>query len=157
MKTLDPPLVVPIDQMMRWHPLFDLNNVPDIPPALIPRPKITNEAPVSVKDFLGNCKNIITVAKYFLFFVVNLYHCYIVEKTKQLVSCNKRMERAVSQLIEGETTPVVEEKSENVSITSPAINPIPALQKALKGVPKSLLEKVRISVLNSIYRLPTSN
>lgn len=72
-----------------------------------------------------------------------------IEKTKQLVSCNKRMDRAVSQLIEKCDTPGAEKSTGSTkgsgtvtSPTSPAANPIPALQKALKGVPKSLLEKV---------------
>ena len=54
LQTLDPPLIVPLDMINRWHPLFDLNTVPDIVPVSIPRPTINNEAPLSVKEFLGS-------------------------------------------------------------------------------------------------------
>ncbi|NXI72550.1 CDT1 factor, partial [Anseranas semipalmata] len=36
--TLSPPMVVPEDKLTRWHPRFNVDEVPDISPAELPRP-----------------------------------------------------------------------------------------------------------------------
>ncbi|NXE54534.1 CDT1 factor, partial [Casuarius casuarius] len=38
MASLNPPMVVPDDKLMRWHPRFNVDEVPDITPAELPRP-----------------------------------------------------------------------------------------------------------------------
>ena len=59
------------------------------------------------------------------------------------------MEHAVTQLVERQTPAKAEETTKTPqdvvqSVPSPSANPIPALQRALRGVPKSVLEKVTI-------------
>lgn len=36
--TLNPPMVVPEEKLTRWHPRFNVDKVPDISPAELPRP-----------------------------------------------------------------------------------------------------------------------
>ncbi|PNJ12528.1 CDT1 isoform 2, partial [Pongo abelii] len=36
--SLSPPMVVPEDQLTRWHPRFNVDEVPDIEPAALPQP-----------------------------------------------------------------------------------------------------------------------
>ncbi|NXG37256.1 CDT1 factor, partial [Dromaius novaehollandiae] len=38
MASLSPPMAVPDDKLMRWHPRFNVDEVPDITPAELPRP-----------------------------------------------------------------------------------------------------------------------
>ncbi|XP_039300122.1 DNA replication factor Cdt1-like [Nilaparvata lugens] len=129
---LDPPLVVARQSLTRWHPEFDIDAVPDIEAAALPLPP--SAAKVSTaRDVL--------------------------EKARNLFTSNPRMERALQRVSEqsalaavtatngsGNTAPVAtsngntEPAATNGGNTAPAVA---ALTTALKGIPKSLLEKVR--------------
>ncbi|KAM5208450.1 DNA replication factor Cdt1 [Hipposideros larvatus] len=41
--SLNPPMVVPEDQLTRWHPRFNVDEVPDIKPAELPQPPTTEK------------------------------------------------------------------------------------------------------------------
>lgn len=41
--SLKPPMVVPEDQLTRWHPRFNVDEVPDIKPAELPQPPTTEK------------------------------------------------------------------------------------------------------------------
>ncbi|KAM4833462.1 DNA replication factor Cdt1 [Thomomys bottae] len=41
--SLSPPVVVPEDQLMRWHPRFNVDQAPDIEPAELPQPPATEQ------------------------------------------------------------------------------------------------------------------
>lgn len=71
----------------------------------------------------------------------------VAEKTHQLISCNKKMERAITNLVEEK---INEEAKSTLELASRPISTpkkILAYEKALKGIPKALLEKVSISKL----------
>jgi chromatin licensing and DNA replication factor 1 len=49
---LDPPLTIPRNQLTRWHPDFDVDQVPDVEPDTLPEaPNV--EKYYSAKDVLG--------------------------------------------------------------------------------------------------------
>ncbi|XP_018325388.1 DNA replication factor Cdt1 [Agrilus planipennis] len=75
LQTLDPPLEIPREVIKRWHPLFDLEKVPDIEPSPLP------ELPKEEKLTSGQ---------------------EVLEKAKVLFSCNTRMERALQRLKEAQ-------------------------------------------------------
>lgn len=50
--SLDPPLHVNRDSISRWHPEFDVDNVPDIEAASLPEPPNVQKV-ASAKDVLG--------------------------------------------------------------------------------------------------------
>ncbi|BET03130.1 DNA replication factor Cdt1 [Nesidiocoris tenuis] len=103
---LDPPLVIPKNQLMRWHPDFDVDAAcPEIAASLPPLP--VQEKLASAKDVLG--------------------------KAKDMFCTNNRMEKALEKLSEGQAA------APKTEATAAAA----AFAKALKGIPKSLLEKVR--------------
>ncbi|KAF6202548.1 hypothetical protein GE061_002946 [Apolygus lucorum] len=106
LSNLDPPLVIPKDKLMRWHPDFDVDSCADIPPASLP------SAPIQEK--LSTAKDVLI-------------------KAKDMLSSNNRMEKALERLSGSQPPPPT---SETAAATA-------ALAKALKGIPKSLLEKVR--------------
>uniref|UniRef100_A0A0A9XMN1 DNA replication factor Cdt1 n=1 Tax=Lygus hesperus TaxID=30085 RepID=A0A0A9XMN1_LYGHE len=106
LSSLDPPLVIPKDKLMRWHPDFDVDSCADVLPASLP------SAPVQEK--LSTAKDVLI-------------------KAKDMLSSNNRMEKALERL-SGTQPPLP--TSETAAATA-------ALAKALKGIPKSLLEKVR--------------
>lgn len=49
---IDPPIEVGSNRVTRWHPCFDVDNVPDIEPATIPEAPVENKI-ISAKTFLG--------------------------------------------------------------------------------------------------------
>jgi chromatin licensing and DNA replication factor 1 len=52
LQSQDPPLTIPRNQLTRWHPEFDVDQVPDIEPDILPEaPNV--EKYHSAKDVLG--------------------------------------------------------------------------------------------------------
>lgn len=103
--TLEPPIEIPKDKITRWHPEFNVEKVPDLEPSVLPQPP--DEArPMTGKEVL--------------------------EKAKQLINCNTRMEEALARL----------EKHRAQSSQTEAEKPQQP-QSIFKGIPKALLEKVR--------------
>lgn len=71
--SLDPPIEVPHDKVIRWHPEFDIERVPDIEAAKLPQP------PYEVKLTTGK---------------------EVLEKAREMFHCNTRMEEALARLEE---------------------------------------------------------
>lgn len=117
LRTLDPPLDIPKERVTNWHPLFDLKNVPEIEMVTINRPATQNNAPVSVKEVL--------------------------EKARQIMPSNKKIDCTLTKLNEQKTQEENKNIPELISRASSTPSALAAYQKALKGIPKSLLEKVR--------------
>ncbi|XP_044752271.1 DNA replication factor Cdt1 [Coccinella septempunctata] len=103
--SLEPPMVIPKNQVKRWHPEFDIERVPDIEEDNLPEP------PVEMKMTSGQD---------------------VLEKAREMFGCNARMEQALERL--------KAKKEEKATETIPDNTPPPSI---LKGIPKSLLEKVR--------------
>ncbi|XP_027475342.1 DNA replication factor Cdt1 [Zalophus californianus] len=54
--SLNPPMVVPEDQLTRWHPRFNVDEVPDIEPAELPQPP-TTEKPATAREVLARARS----------------------------------------------------------------------------------------------------
>ncbi|KAF5280535.1 hypothetical protein FQR65_LT00286 [Abscondita terminalis] len=100
--TLDPPMTVVRSEIKRWHPQFDIEKVPDVEQLALPEPP--------------NEEHLVTGSQ-------------VLEKARNLFSCNTRMERALERLKEARLTPVVEPETK--------------MESVLKGIPEALLQKVR--------------
>ncbi|XP_049720563.1 DNA replication factor Cdt1 [Elephas maximus indicus] len=57
--TLDPPMEVPEDQLTRWHPRFNVDEVPDIEPAELPRPPPTEKL-ATAQEVLARARSLMS-------------------------------------------------------------------------------------------------
>ncbi|XP_021563086.1 DNA replication factor Cdt1 [Carlito syrichta] len=57
--SLNPPLVVPEDQLTRWHPRFNVDEVPDIEPAVLPQPP-TTEKLTTAREVLARARSLMS-------------------------------------------------------------------------------------------------
>ncbi|XP_045463668.1 DNA replication factor Cdt1 [Harmonia axyridis] len=103
--SLEPPMVIPKNEIKRWHPEFDIERVPDIEEDTLPEP------PEEMKMTSGK---------------------EVLDKAREMFGCNSRMEQALEKL--------KAKTKEKATETIPDNTPPPSI---LKGIPKSLLEKVR--------------
>ncbi|KAJ8898198.1 hypothetical protein PR048_003558 [Dryococelus australis] len=114
LSSLDPPLVILRGELVRWHPQFEIDTVEEITPHELPQPP-------NVKKF--------TSAR------------DVLHQAKDLFSCNPRMQSALQEMggsvsQNGSQSSVSSEKEASPSKQE-------SLHSGLKGIPKSLLEKVR--------------
>lgn len=131
LKSLDVAINIPKDKIRRWHQEFNLESCPDILPADLPQPP-NIEKFSSAKDILSTARN--------------------------LFNCATPMERAINRYEMAATTEVTTTtKPEQVDAIeqSPATAVEDPLAKALKGVPKSLLEKIRAKQAAKAYEAMT--
>ncbi|XP_014615313.1 PREDICTED: DNA replication factor Cdt1 isoform X2 [Polistes canadensis] len=131
---LDKPMVIPKEKIIRWHPEFNVDGCKPIEQSALPQPPNVEKA---------------TSAK------------HVLEKAKSLFHCNTRMEKALQRLAEAKMTSKSvstdisstedpnDDTVKQVNITivdSPSVTPTiekSYLATAFKGIPNSLLEKVR--------------
>ncbi|XP_066204962.1 DNA replication factor Cdt1 [Saccopteryx leptura] len=57
--SLNPPMVVPEDQLTRWHPRFNVDEVPDIEPAELPQPP-TTEKLATAQEVLARARSLMS-------------------------------------------------------------------------------------------------
>ncbi|XP_047566075.1 DNA replication factor Cdt1 isoform X2 [Lutra lutra] len=57
--SLNPPVVVPEDQLTRWHPRFNVDSVPDIEPAELPQPP-TVEKLATAQEVLARARGLLS-------------------------------------------------------------------------------------------------
>ncbi|KAM7058196.1 DNA replication factor Cdt1 [Molossus nigricans] len=57
--SLNPPMVVPEDRLTRWHPRFNVDEVPDIEPAELPQPP-TTEKLATAQDVLARARSLMS-------------------------------------------------------------------------------------------------
>uniref|UniRef100_A0A2K5P0X8 DNA replication factor Cdt1 n=1 Tax=Cercocebus atys TaxID=9531 RepID=A0A2K5P0X8_CERAT len=112
--SLRPPMVVPEDQLTRWHPRFNVDEVPDIEPAVLPQPPATEK---------------LTTAQ------------EVLARARSLMS--PRMEKALSQLALRSAEPSSPGPPRPALPDTPPATPPAASPSALKGVSQDLLERVR--------------
>ncbi|KOC63242.1 DNA replication factor Cdt1 [Habropoda laboriosa] len=134
--SLETPMHVPKEKIMRWHPEFDVESCKPIEQADLPQPPNVEKV-TTAKDVL--------------------------DKAKSLFNCGTRMEKALQRLAEAKMTSKTLSPQKNevdnstqteggmrkVNITvvdTPPATPtmqINHITSTLKGIPKALLEKVR--------------
>uniref|UniRef100_A0A452TS15 Chromatin licensing and DNA replication factor 1 n=1 Tax=Ursus maritimus TaxID=29073 RepID=A0A452TS15_URSMA len=57
--SLNPPMVVPEDQLTRWHPRFNVDEVPDIEPAELPQPPSTEKL-ATAQEVLARARSLMS-------------------------------------------------------------------------------------------------
>ncbi|XP_026478189.1 LOW QUALITY PROTEIN: DNA replication factor Cdt1-like [Ctenocephalides felis] len=144
--SLDPPMSIPKNKLTRWHAGFDIENMPDIEKSALPQPPNVEKF-TSASDVLLKARN--------------------------LFNCNTRMEKALERLAEAKSRNIplsamslndekTTIKTEPVEVkVEPVTEPEQPLNPALKGLPKSLLEKIRAKqaakALEAMTRSPAQN
>lgn len=129
LQTLDPPMVIPDDKLVRWHPEFELEKVAEVECAKLP--EIPNV------DKYSTAQDVLS-------------------KARELFKCNTKMERALEKLAQAKARGLTEEeksatgifdKTKDTTVStqtdSPSTSGVTLLNPALRNLPASLLEKVK--------------
>uniref|UniRef100_A0A182QKE6 CDT1 Geminin-binding domain-containing protein n=1 Tax=Anopheles farauti TaxID=69004 RepID=A0A182QKE6_9DIPT len=143
LQSLDPPLNIERNRIVRWHAEFDLEGCPDIEKAELPQPP-------NVEKF-SSAKDVLSTAR-------NLFSCGTpMERALERLEQKKKQDAAAAKVAASQTSgpkeiedmkPPVDIKPENrsdsgiIGSVAPTIAPDPA-EHLLKNVPKALLEKIR--------------
>lgn len=112
--SLNPPMAVPDDQLTRWHPRFNVDEVPDIEPAELPQPPVTEKL-TTAQEVLARARSLMT----------------------------PKMEKALSNLALRSAEPGSPGTSTPPLPATPPATPPAASPSALKGVSQALLERIR--------------
>jgi chromatin licensing and DNA replication factor 1 len=151
LQTLDVPMNVTRGALKRWHPDFPLESVPDIDQEQLPQPPNV-ERFSSAKDVLSTARNLFSCSTPMERAMERLEAKRREEKAKQIQ--NQEQKEAVVIA----TTPL---KSNAIVEETKPQPPPPATQDSslLKGVPKSLLDKIRAKqaakALDTMTRRPS--
>lgn len=138
LRNLQPPIVIPKDKpLRRWHPEFDLEACPEILPGELPQPP-------NIEKF-SSAKDILSTAR-------NLFNCStpterMMERYETAKNANQLTGTPTPTQTPTPKTPATSTITSNqLGTPSTTIAPTPdsdPVAKVLKGVPKSLLEKIR--------------
>lgn len=132
LRSLDPPLIISSEKITRWHPEFDLENCPEIEQGHLPQPPNV-EKYSSAKDILSTARN--------------------------LFNCSTPLERAMERL----DAKTEEEKKNLINPTNLETEKKPddPVTSMLKGIPQSLLDKIRAKqaakALDAMTRRPSQD
>lgn len=129
LRSLPSPMIIPKEKIRRWHAEFNLEGCPDILPGELPQPP-NIEKFSSAKDILSTARNLFNCATPTERMMDRYEAAQIANKIPNLTSVT---ERNVC------STPTTSSTITSAPST-PATDPV---AKVLKGVPKSLLEKIR--------------
>lgn len=125
LESLDSRLVVADDSITRWHPRFNVDTVPDIPPAELPQPPQVNTL-TTAQDVLNKARGMMT----------------------------PKMEKALANLALRTVESNLAETKEADPVKPSPVTSVPV---ALKGVPESLLERIRAKEAQKMQALMTRN
>lgn len=120
LRSLNPPMIIPQNKITRWHPDFDLQNCPDVDRATLPEPP-NIERFSSAKDVLSTARNLFN-------------------------TCSPSVNRSALPSTAAAGGPADKLNSISTPPNTPSgandrlINPV---ETVLKGVPKSLLDRIR--------------
>ncbi|XP_031806000.1 DNA replication factor Cdt1 isoform X1 [Sarcophilus harrisii] len=125
--SLNPPLVVPEDQLTRWHPKFNVDEVPDIVPAELPKPPQMDRI-TTAREMLARARTMLT----------------------------PKMERALGQLALKTASPGSPPTPGSPGPSSP-LNPASPSSSpgALKGISQALLERIRAKETQRLQAMMT--
>ncbi|XP_059849058.1 DNA replication factor Cdt1 [Hypanus sabinus] len=126
--SLNPPMYVPDDKLTRWHPRFNVDEVPDVVAAELPQPP----------DF-GK----LTTAQ------------EVLDKARSMMT--PKMEKALANMAlkSAETAMAATTERKEQTIQSP--RPSPGPSNALKGISQSLLERIRSKEAQKLQAVMTRN
>ncbi|XP_061391282.1 DNA replication factor Cdt1-like [Musca vetustissima] len=170
--SLDPPLSIPREKVTRWHPDFDLENCPEIPLGNLPQPPNV-EKYSSAKDILSTARNLFNCATP-MERALERYEAKI-EADKVQAENKKNIDNTKAETSKepGNNKDITNDKAKEAAATKTTTDPTaapttPAAAPAadataslLKGVPKSLLEKIRAKqaakALDAMTRRPSQD
>ncbi|XP_053962244.1 DNA replication factor Cdt1 [Anastrepha ludens] len=180
--TLDPPINIPKSKVTRWHPDFDLENCSEIECAHLPQPPNV-EKYSSARDILSTARNLFNCAtpmeRALERYEAKLKATRVAEEkanneTKIASVAIEKVEIGSKDVV---STPVKSVTSATVTTVASALPETPvttataasanttgtsdAMSNLLKGVPKSLLEKIRAKqaakALDAMTRRPSQD
>lgn len=131
LRGLQPPMNVVRTKLMRWHPDFDIQSCPEVPRAELPQPPNS--------DKFHSAKDVLSTAR-------NLFNCATPMERALARLEVKKMERLDQKVQEGHQKAEVDKvtATETTGTVSTAAAPIKdPVASMLKGVPESLLAKIR--------------
>uniref|UniRef100_A0A182N876 CDT1 Geminin-binding domain-containing protein n=1 Tax=Anopheles dirus TaxID=7168 RepID=A0A182N876_9DIPT len=144
LQSLDPPLNIERNKVIRWHADFDLEGCPDIEKAELPQPPNVEKF-ASAKDVLSTARNLFSCGTPMERALERLE-----QKKKQdaVAATIAASQTSVPEQTEEDKKPPVDIKPEicsgssSIRSVAPKTKPDPA-EQLLKNVPKALLEKIR--------------
>uniref|UniRef100_A0A336MBD5 CSON013720 protein n=1 Tax=Culicoides sonorensis TaxID=179676 RepID=A0A336MBD5_CULSO len=141
LKTLDPPMNIDRKKLTRWHPDFDLEGVPEVKRGDLPQPP--------QEDRMTSAKDILSTAR-------NLFNCGT-DMEKALERLQEKKKKDAEEIL---ATPLTDVPNANKNEPEPPA-PSKNTQNLLKGVPASLLEKIRqkqaAKALDQMTRRPSQD
>uniref|UniRef100_A0A1A9WV46 CDT1 domain-containing protein n=1 Tax=Glossina brevipalpis TaxID=37001 RepID=A0A1A9WV46_9MUSC len=149
LKSLNPPLSIPKEKVVRWHPDFDLENCPDVELAHLPQPPNVQKYS-SAKDILLTSRN--------------LFHNNARgDKRIEFDETKLETEKQETVNLENEQNPNKNNNVDKRIETKEENKPIGLMKNAdlLKGIPKALLDKIRAkeaaNAVDAMTRRPSQN
>lgn len=128
LRDLKPPMQVVRAKLMRWHPEFDIQSCAEVPMAELPLPPNA--------DRFHSAKDVLSTAR-------NLFNCATpMERALQRLEA-KKMERLEQKVAEKEEGVEESNTKETEAQQQLAVTPKDPVSTMLKGVPESLLAKIR--------------
>ncbi|XP_017472983.1 PREDICTED: DNA replication factor Cdt1 [Rhagoletis zephyria] len=176
LRSLDPPINIPKSKVTRWHPDFDLENCPDIECAHLPQPPNV-EKYSSARDILSTARNLFNCATP-MERVMERYEAKMeATRVAEINANNEAKNIAETSDIAGkgsigQLATIVEGRASATMTTTPttlktsvvpssATSTSDVTSNLLKGVPKSLLEKIRAKqaakALDAMTRRPSQD
>lgn len=139
LQSLEKPMTVSKKALKRWHPDFDLEKVPDVICGDLPLPPNTEKFS-SAKDILSTARNLFSCATPMERALERLEAKKLEEKGKQNQN-REQLDQKNSAIPEVGTANANDEKKDIPNV--PQKSTITDCNSLLKGVPKSLLDKIR--------------
>lgn len=170
LKSLETPIIIPKEKVTRWHPDFDLENCPEIELGHLPQPPNV-EKYSSAKDILSTARNLFNCSTP-MERVMERYEAKLeadkvkAENMKNLESSSGKAE-TITKAETSNSSKTTANTTTTAATTSTATAPAAATPATdvtaslLKGVPKSLLEKIRAKqaakALDAMTRRPSQD
>ncbi|KAM6956571.1 DNA replication factor Cdt1 [Aplochiton taeniatus] len=134
--SLSPAISVPEDRLTRWHPRFQVDQVPLVQPSPLPQPPQT-EALTTAQQVLDRARSIMTP-----------------KMEKALANMALRTAESAAR---GPTAAMLPPQPPSATTTAPTATPVPQTPSALKGVSQSLLERIRAKEAQKLQAAMTRN
>lgn len=134
--TLDPPMIINDDKLVRWHPNFDLFKMPDIECAKLPETPDTNT--------YSTAQDVLAMAR-------------------GLFKCNTKMERALEKFTQTKAPELIQDEKNAKELLDKSPKTLPSTSceefhhPALRNLPKALLEKVKAKQAAKALELMTQS
>ncbi|XP_043645784.1 DNA replication factor Cdt1 isoform X2 [Drosophila teissieri] len=178
LRSQDPPIIIE-KALTRWHPQFDLESCPEVELATLPQPPNV-EKYSSAKDILSTARNLFNCATP-MERAMDRYEAKLEADKKQAAECNRKPEEQQAGVV-AKTSTAIQTSQEVPGISGSAGKPTAteptnqtetgkptvkectapdASSNLLKGLPKSLIEKIRAKqaakALEAMTRRPSQD